>query len=279
MPMAGCTPPPASPEAPASEESPTASSAASPGVTGALDEESFKKLHELDTAEAPPLKGTDIDLEGSTAYLSLPPGKTAPVPGVVVIHEWWGLNDHIRHYADRVAAEGYAALAVDIYAGKVATTPDEALAALKAVQPEHAVHVLHTAHTFLREDPRVAAPRRGTIGWCAGGGWSLQAAIHESDLDAAVIYYGPPVTDEAELAKINAKLLGIYGNQDQGIPPAAVDDFVAALGRAGKSIEVHRYDAVHAFANPSNPKYDPQAAGDAWIHVRDFFQRTLAQPE
>ena len=113
------------------------------------------------------------------------------------------------------------------------------------------------------------------IGWCFGGGWALQDAIAHTEVDAAVIYYGHPVTDPAVLASIDAPLLGVFANQDQAIPPAAVDEFVAALETAGKSIELYRYDAVHAFANPSNAKYDEAAAADAWAHVRAFLAKHL----
>jgi len=135
----------------------------------------------------------------------LPEGATAPLPAVIVIHEWWGLNDHVRHWADRLAADGYAALAVDLYGGKVATTPDEAMAAMKSVDEAKAKakSMLAAAHRFLADDPRIDAKRRGVIGWCFGGAWSLQHAIAEADLDAAVIYYGRLSTEPAQLAKIH----------------------------------------------------------------------------
>jgi carboxymethylenebutenolidase len=240
-----------------------------------VDEATFKAMHELRTDEAPPLHGVEIELGGGKAYLSLPEGATAPVPAVVVIHEWWGLNDHIRHWADRLAADGYAALAVDLYGGKVATTPDEAMTTMKSVDEAKAKAMLAAAHRFLADDPRVAAKKRGVIGWCFGGGWSLQHAIAEADLDAAVIYYGRLTTDSAQLAKIQAPVLGVFANDDKGIPPEAVDAFEKAMRAAGKSIVVHRYDADHAFANPSGAHYDTAAATDAWTHVREFFATHL----
>lgn len=244
-------------------------------ITGMVSEEEFKRMHELRGDEAPAPKGTMIDLAGGRAYLSLPENARTPLPAVVVIHEWWGLNDHIKHWTDRLAADGYAALAVDLYGGKVATNSDEAMALVKSVDEPKARATLAAAHAFLKDDPRVAAKKRGVIGWCFGGGWSLQHALAEPDLDAAVIYYGRLVTDPEPLKAIHAQLLGVFGDRDHGIPPAAVDEFVAALKQAGKTIELHHYDAEHAFANPSNPKYDTKAAADAWSHVRAFFQRTL----
>lgn len=243
---------------------------AGPGLTGLVDEATFKALHELTDAEAPPLYGETVSIAGTDAYLSLPEDATAPLPAVIVIHEWWGLNDHIRHWTDRLAADGYAALAVDLYGGKVATDPDQAMALLEQVDDAQALAVLDAAHRFLADDPRIDASKQGVIGWCFGGGWALRDAIAHTQVDAAVIYYGRPITDPAVLASIDAPLLGVFANQDQAIPPEVVDEFVAALTTAGKSIELHRYDAVHAFANPSNPKYDQAAAADAWAHVRAF---------
>jgi carboxymethylenebutenolidase len=244
-------------------------------VTGLVDEETFKQMHVLRGDAAPTPRGTMVELAGSQAYLSLPTDVKPPIPGIVVIHEWWGLNDHVRHWTDRLAADGYAALAVDLYGGEVATDSEQAMALVKQVDADRANAVLDVAHTFLQTDPRIAAERRGVIGWCFGGGWALQHAIAQPDLDAAVIYYGRPVTDPQALGKIEASLLGVFANQDESIPPAAVDAFLTALERAGKSIEVYRYDAEHAFANPSNAQYDMTAASDAWAHVRKFFERTL----
>ena len=247
-----------------------------PSSTGTLDEASFKALHELRADHAPPLHGTTIDLAGGKAYLSLPAG-TPPFPALVVVHEWWGLNEHIEHWADRLAQAGYAALAVDLYGGKVATTPDDAMAAMKAVDKAQASATITAALDFLAKDPRVTAAHRGVIGWCFGGGWSLQTALAHPELDAAVIYYGQLVTDPTELRAIKAKVLGIFGNKDQGIPPAEVDRFEAGLKAAGVDAQILRYDADHAFANPSGARYDQPSATDAWKHVEAFLAATLGK--
>ena len=249
------------------------------GNTGMIDEEAFKRLHELRDDQAPPARGIEIEIAGSRAYLSLPENSKPPLPAVVVIHEWWGLNDHIRHWTDRLAADGYAALAVDLYGGKVADDSEDAMKLMQSVDEARAQEILSAAHRFLREDPRIAAKYRGVIGWCFGGGWSLRHAIATPDLDAAVFYYGRPVMDEAELEKIDAQLLGVFANKDKSIPPKAVDDFVAALQRTGKTIELHRYDADHGFANPSGARYDEVAASDAWEHVREFLRKQLQATE
>jgi carboxymethylenebutenolidase len=242
--------------------------------TGILSEDEFLALHELADHEVPELRGATVDLAGGKAYLSLPEGE-APFPAVVVIQEWWGLNDNIKHWTDRLAADGYAALAVDLYDGTVATTREEAMAAMQSVQDDRAAEILNAGCDFLKEDERVQASALGSIGWCFGGGWSLRTAIMRPDLDAAVIYYGRLTDDPDELRKIQAGLLGIFGNQDQGIPPEAVNAFERALEKADVEHEILRYDANHAFANPSGARYDQEAAADAWEHVREFLAEEL----
>jgi carboxymethylenebutenolidase len=248
------------------------------GWTGVLNEEEFKSLHELRRGETPEPSGEMIELAGGRAYLSLPEGEP-PFPGLVVIQEWWGLNENIQHWSDRLAADGYAALAVDLYEGKVATTPDEASEYMSSVDEEEALEILQTAFAFLRGEPRVRAVKCGSIGWCFGGGWSLRLALAEPELDACVIYYGRLVDDPNELGKIGARVCGIFANQDRGIPPENVDAFVEGLDDAGVPHEIHRYDANHAFANPSSARYDFDAAGDAWEKVRAFLAANLKSGE
>ncbi len=243
--------------------------------TGVLGEDQFKALHQLRGDHSPAPTGQMIDLAGGKAYLSLPANATGPVPGIVVIHEWWGLNEHIEHWADRLAALGYAALAVDLYDGKTATTPDDAMRLMKSVDDKRAHAILSAAVDFLSTDPRIKAPRRAVIGWCFGGGWSLQTALDHPDLDAIVMYYGMPETDPKALAPIRGELLGIFANKDTFITPAIVDTFETALTQAGVRATIKRYDADHAFANPSGPHYDEPAAADAWQHVVEFLGRTL----
>lgn len=244
------------------------------GFTGVLSEAEFAKLHELSATEAPAARGEVIDLDGSIAYLSLPEGN-APYPAVVVIHEWWGLNSHMKHWTDRLAADGYAALAVDLYGGKTATTPDEAMAMVKAVDEARANQILAKAVAFLKDDARVQASARGVVGWCFGGGWSLQTAMKVDGLDAAVIYYGRLVDDPQALASIEAPVLGIFGNHDEGIPPASVDAFEAAMKSADRKLTVLRFDAGHGFANPSSARYDATSAEAAWAKVRSFLADNL----
>jgi carboxymethylenebutenolidase len=238
---------------------------------GGLTEKEFQALHELKQEAAPPRKGQLLEVAGARAYLSLPEHARAPVPGVLVIHEWWGLNEHIMHWADRLAAQGYAALAVDLYGGKVLTTPEEAMATMKAVDPKRSVEILRAAHDFLTADARVRAEHTGVIGWCFGGAWSLQAGMAIPELDAVVMYYGRPVTDVDELKRIRAPVLAIFGTKDASIPQDVVEEFDEALSEAGVAHRILKYDAPHAFANPSAPgRYDAEAAAAAWEQVKQF---------
>jgi carboxymethylenebutenolidase len=240
-----------------------------PAATGPLTEAEFKALHAPPTEAQVTLRGEMIELTGGKAYLSLPRG-AGPHPGIIVIHEWWGLNDHIKHWADRLATAGYAALAVDLYGGVVATTPDEAMKVMKAVDQQKALGVITAGFDFLASDTRIMATKRAVIGWCFGGAYSLQTALAMPNLDGAIIYYGQLETDPKKLAAIKARVLGIFGKRDKGIPPQKVAEFAAALTQAGVRHDIHEYDAEHAFANPSNPRYDEQASADAWTHVLAF---------
>jgi carboxymethylenebutenolidase len=142
--------------------------------------------------------------------------------------------------------------------------------------------VLAAAHQFLVDDPRIKAPRTASIGWCFGGGWSMQAAMTLPELDAAVIYYGHVPTDGKAFAGVKAHILGIFGNQDDGIPPKHVDAFAAALEASKVEHRILRYDAPHAFANPSSPAYHGKEAAAAWAEARGFLRAELtpgAAPE
>ena len=247
-------------------------------MTDAAGEAEFKKLHELKRGAKPALSGEMIDIPGGgKGYLCMPKGAKAPLPAVLVIHEWWGLNDHVKHWADRLAGEGYAALAVDMYGGKVAEQSGRALELMKAANADMQSQekLMAAGLAFLRNDARIKAKKTATIGWCFGGGRSLQAALMDEKLDAAVIYYGRLVTKAEQLKKIKAKLLGIFAVKDRGIPISAVADFERGLLDAGVHHELHRYDANHAFANPSSGRYDERCAGDAWKKVRAFLKREL----
>ena len=234
-------------------------------------------MHALKAEQAPKPEGEMVKVGDATHYLSLPKTGKPPFPALIVIHEWWGLNDHIKHWADRLAADGYATLAVDLYGGKVATTPDEATKTMQEVAADvpKAVTTMRAAFGFLATDKRIAASRRACLGWCFGGGMSLQLALAEPKLDACVIYYGRLVDDPKALGAITAPVLGVFGNKDKGIPPKSVDAFAAAMQSAGRDCKILRYDANHAFANPSGASYDQENAGKAWAEVRAFLASKL----
>lgn len=210
-------------------------------------------------------------------YLSRPATAAAgdPLPAVLVIHEWWGLNDNVRMMTRRLAGEGYTALAVDMF-GSVAQTPAEARAQTQAVManPDAAAANLRAGAAFLRSR---GATRLGTIGWCFGGAWSLQAALRMPELvDAAVVYYGRTETDRDALARLDAPLLGLFGGADTGIPVAGVRQMESTLRELGRDVTVVVYDsAAHAFANPSGQAYDEAAATDAWRRTTQFLARHL----
>lgn len=211
-----------------------------------------------------------------TGYLARPAGSAAGHPGVIVIHEWWGLNDNVETMARMLAQEGYAALAVDLYGGGNAEDPEAARALMQKVMddPAPAKDNLRQAHAYLTGE--LGAPRTGVIGWCFGGGWSLQTALMVPELDAAVMYYGRVVTDPEELKALQAPLLGLFGAEDTGIPVDGVREMEAALGELGKDATIVVYPgAGHAFANPSGNRYQAEAAKDAWGKTVAFFGEHL----
>jgi carboxymethylenebutenolidase len=208
--------------------------------------------------------------------LNIPQGK-GPFPAIIVIHEWWGLNDWVKEQGSKLSDLGYVTLAVDLYRGKVATTPDEAHEIMRGVPEDRAKRDLHAAFDFLQSQPDVKKNRIGAIGWCMGGGYSLDVALEEPDLAADVINYGHLATDPAALKKINAPILGLFGAQDRGITPDDVKKFEEQLKQLGKKVDVTIYpDAGHAFENPNNKDgYRPQDAADAWGKTVKFFAANL----
>jgi carboxymethylenebutenolidase len=210
-------------------------------------------------------------------YLSRPSGAKGPLPAIIVIHEWWGLNDNIRRTADRLAGEGYETLAVDLYGGQSAQSSDDAKKLMMTVfnDPASAKDNLSQAYGYLHDHEH--ARKMGVIGWCFGGGWSLQTALLFPDkLDAAVMYYGQPELDVAQLKTLRMPLIGFFGEKDQGITVADVQKFQEALKSAKVDAEIHEYpDAGHAFANPSGERYQPEAAKDSWERTVKFFKAHL----
>lgn len=210
-------------------------------------------------------------------YFSAPSDVFEPLPAVIVIHEWWGLNDNVRVRADRLAGEGYMVLAVDLYGGEVADSPADARELMLEVveNPEQARANIRAAYEFLSA---TGAPRIGSLGWCFGGGWSLNAALlFPNDLDASVIYYGQVTSDEEALRPVNTPILGLFAAEDTGIKVATVEAFRATLEALRKDYEIEIYPGVgHAFANPTGRNYNAEAASDAWSKTLAFLARHLS---
>lgn len=218
-------------------------------------------------------KSGDETVQG---MLFAPAGK-GPFPAVIAIHEWWGLNDWVKEESAKLSDEGYVVLAVDLYRGKVAKTPDEAHEIMRGLPEDRAKRDLHAAFEFLASRPDVKKDRIGAVGWCMGGGFSLDVALQEPTLAADVINYGHLATDNDALKKINAPILGSFGAQDRGITPDDVHKFEATLKQLGKNVEIKIYDAAgHAFENPNNKDgYRPADAADAWKRTLDFLAANL----
>jgi carboxymethylenebutenolidase len=209
-------------------------------------------------------------------YLPQDPG---PHPALIVIHEWWGLNDWIKQEAAGYAVKGYVALAVDLYRGKVATDPELAHELMRGLPQDQGVRDLTAAVTWLQNRKDVKRDRIGAVGWCMGGGYALELAIASPTLQAVAVNYGSLATDKAALAQIHAAVLGNFGGQDRGIPPEAVHAFEAAMQSLGKPVDAKIYpQAGHAFENPNNTAgYRPDDAADALARIDRFFAAKLGR--
>jgi carboxymethylenebutenolidase len=190
-------------------------------------------------------------------------------PGVVVIQEWWGLNDQICGVADRFARAGYNALAPDLYKGRVTTQPEEANHLMTGLDFAGATqHDLRgAAQHLMKQSGKVAV-----MGYCMGGALTIAAAVHVPEAAAAVCFYGIPPKDFADPAKMRVPIQGHFANKDDWCTPAAVDDLEKALRTAGNQHEIHRYDAAHAFANERSAAYDVACANLAWERMSAFLK-------
>lgn len=210
------------------------------------------------------------DIDG---YL-VKPVSTDKFPQIIMIHEWWGLNDNIKTMAKKLASHGYIVLAVDLYGGKVATTADQARQLVTSFDKQAGINNMNSAVSYLQKN--YGDSKVGSIGWCFGGGQSLNLALNNSDMDATVIYYGQLVTESNELSKIKWPILGIFAANDQGIPVDTVNQFESKLNELHISNQVIIYpDVDHAFANPSGNSYSPDASQDAWTKTISFLNSQL----
>ncbi|MGH9366913.1 MAG: dienelactone hydrolase family protein [Thermoanaerobaculia bacterium] len=218
--------------------------------------------------------------ETASGYLAVPEG-AGRRGAVVVIQEWWGLNDFVKQKADRFAAQGYVALAPDLYRGKVATDPDAAHQLMRGLPEDQAMRDLKAAVAFLRSRPDVDPARIASIGWCMGGGYSLALAFAEPTLSGAVIYYGRLVTDRAVIAELKVPLLGNFGGKDQGISAESVQAFGRRARDAGRDVDFKTYpDAGHAFASSSRPDvFRAEDAKDADARADAFLAKVLRRKQ
>ena len=202
-------------------------------------------------------------------------------PAVVMIHEWWGLNENIKNMAETLAKEGYVVLAVDLYNGQVANTTESAQNLVSKVRenPSESINNLQHAVRYLASLENVNSSKIASLGWCFGGGQSLQLALNtepEYPLAATIIYYGNLVSDQESISKIKWPVLGIFGDQDKSISVESVKQFEEALNKNGITNEIYIYKGVgHAFANPSGDNYAPQETQDAWEKTVSFLKKYL----
>ena len=227
----------------------------------------FQKAHEA------PLPYTHVSMAGgemiefktadgkmANAFLIKAPKKSNKY--LFVYQEWWGLNDHIKKQAEVFYNDlkDVNVVAIDMYDGKIATTPEEAGKYMSGADPKRLQTIINGAIDFAGKDAKIAS-----VGWCFGGGMSLKSAISEGkQAVGCVMYYGMPEKDVEKLKTLNCDVLGLFAGKEQWISPAVVAQFEKDMATAGKKVTAKSYNAEHAFANPSNPKFDKEAAQDAY---------------
>jgi carboxymethylenebutenolidase len=219
----------------------------------------------------------DFKANGHTTqgYLARPASGNGP--GVIVLQEWWGLVPHIKDVAERFAAEGYVALAPDLYHGEVGASPDEAGKLMMALNIAETEKDLRGAVNYLQAHPATTGDKIGTVGFCMGGMLSLFAATKNPAVGACVVFYGVHPAVKLELDGLHAPVLGLYAENDGFVTPAVVQALETDLQAHGKQCEMHIYpDADHAFFNDTRPAvYRADYAADAWRRVLDFYRANL----
>lgn len=217
--------------------------------------------------------GADVAYHNNVrGYLSQPI-QNGTYPGIILIHEWWGLNDHIRDTADSLAQEGYRVLAVDLYNGQVATTADEARALRLAVNDTEAFANMQAAITYLHSK---GSERVASWGYCFGGGQSMNLALFDGDIDATIVYYGSVPIDRAAIANVTAPVMLVFGTEDTSTTAASAQKLHSLLLAKDVPATLAVYEGVgHAFANPSNPGHDKEKTQDAWKRTLTFLDTHL----
>lgn len=214
---------------------------------------------------------------GAVSGFLATPDKAGHYPALVVIHEWWGLTDWVKEQTQKLAEQGYVALAPDLYRGQVTSDPEVAHELMRGLPADRAVSDLKAAFAYLATRKDVDRGHIGSIGWCMGGGFSLQLAIHEPHLAACVVNYGALPTDPNDLQQIYAPILGNFGAEDRGITPTDVQDFEKTMRNMNRRVDMKEYDgAGHGFENSTNTAaYRPDAAADAWARTVAFLSKAL----
>jgi carboxymethylenebutenolidase len=212
------------------------------------------------------------DGKSCAGYLATPKGG-ASAPGVVVVQEWWGLNDQIKNTADRLAEAGFRALVPDLYRGKLATSAQEANHMMSGLDfPDAAAQDIRGAVQYLKQSSKAVA----VGGFCMGGALTLLSALKVPEMDAGAVFYGLPPLDAAVYKNISAPLILHYANTDDWCTPAKVNELEASLKQSKSKFELYRYDAQHAFMNEARPEvYSPEAAKTAWERTLAFLKKTL----
>ncbi|MEU6388441.1 dienelactone hydrolase family protein [Streptomyces sp. NPDC046939] len=226
----------------------------------------------------PAHQNVTFDSGGTPAhgYLALPP--TGSGPGVIVIQEWWGLTDHIADVTNRLAGEGFVALAPDLYGGNVAHDSGEALRMMRDLPVERGVELLSGAVDHLLSLPEVTSQTVGAVGFCMGGGFVLYLAAQDPRVSAAVPFYGVIQGEVPDFSGLKAQILGHYGEHDESIPPATLDGLARTIKeQSGIDADLRLYPAGHAFFNDGRPEaYDPEASAKAWTATLDFLRSHLS---
>ncbi|MBT3927839.1 MAG: dienelactone hydrolase family protein [Rhodospirillaceae bacterium] len=226
-------------------------------------------------AAAQSLENVSLTTDGGlnvSAALAVP--AQTPAPAILLVHEWWGLNDQIKTMAADLAKQGYLALAVDLYNGHVTDKPDEARKLVGGVDGAAATDTVGSWLRWLKGH-QLASGKSATIGWCFGGGWSLNAALAEP-VDATIVYYGSVKKSAGDLQALNGPVLGHFAERDRWINHAMVSGFEAEMAKAGRAYTSHWYEADHAFANPTSARYDEGDAALAWQRSLDFLRQHLS---